>query len=251
LSAEPVGETVQQELAGKVALVTGASSGIGRALARALGAGGCRLALVARSHERLEVVASELGSEHLVLPADLTDPAAVEDVAARTLAHFGRVDILLANAGLYVPGDVAVGDADKWDELLAVNVAGTFRLVRAVLPTMIARQAGDIVLTSSISGHQAIPWEPIYSASKHAVQAFAHGLRRQVMKDGIRVGTVAPGVVLNELWGYRDEAAIAAKVATREGLRSEDVVEAVLFMLTRPANVTIRDLVILPQNQDI
>jgi len=251
LSAEPVGETVQQELAGKVALVTGASSGIGRALARALGAAGCRLALVARSHERLEVVASELGSEHLVLPADLTDPAAVEDVAARTLAHFGRVDILLANAGLYVPGDVAVGDADKWDELLAVNVAGTFRLVRAVLPTMIARQAGDIVLTSSISGHQAIPWEPIYSASKHAVQAFAHGLRRQVMKDGIRVGTVAPGVVLNELWGYRDEAAIAAKVATREGLRSEDVVEAVLFMLTRPANVTIRDLVILPQNQDV
>ena len=246
-----MGETVQQELAGKVALVTGASSGIGRALAWALGAGGCRLALVARSHERLEVVASELGSEHLVLPADLTDPAAVEDVAARTLAHFGRVDILLANAGLYVPGDVAVGDADKWDELLAVNVAGTFRLVRAVLPTMIARQAGDIVLTSSISGHQAIPWEPIYSASKHAVQAFAHGLRRQVMKDGIRVGTVAPGVVLNELWGYRDEAAIAAKVATREGLRSEDVVEAVLFMLTRPANVTIRDLVILPQNQDI
>lgn len=246
-----MGETVQQELAGKVALVTGASSGIGRALARALGAAGCRLALVARSHERLEVVASELGSEHLVLPADLTDPAAVEDVAARTLAHFGRVDILLANAGLYVPGDVAVGDADKWDELLAVNVAGTFRLVRAVLPTMIARQAGDIVLTSSISGHQAIPWEPIYSASKHAVQAFAHGLRRQVMKDGIRVGTVAPGVVLNELWGYRDEAAIAAKVATREGLRSEDVVEAVLFMLTRPANVTIRDLVILPQNQDI
>lgn len=246
-----MGETVQQELAGKVALVTGASSGIGRALARALGAAGCRLALVARSHERLEVVASELGSEHLVLPADLTDPAAVEDVAARTLAHFGRVDILLANAGLYVPGDVAVGDADKWDELLAVNVAGTFRLVRAVLPTMIARQAGDIVLTSSISGHQAIPWEPIYSASKHAVQAFAHGLRRQVMKDGIRVGTVAPGVVLNELWGYRDEAAIAAKVATREGLRSEDVVEAVLFMLTRPANVTIRDLVILPQNQDV
>ena len=246
-----MGETVQQELAGKVALVTGASSGIGRALARALGAAGCRLALVARSHERLEVVASELGSEHLVLPADLTDPAAVEDVAARTLAHFGRVDILLANAGLYVPGDVAVGDADKWDELLAVNVAGTFRLVRAVLPTMIARQAGDIVLTSSISGHQAIPWEPIYSASKHAVQAFAHGLRRQVMKDGIRVGTVAPGVVLNELWGYRDEAAIAAKVATREGLKSEDVVEAVLFMLTRPANVTIRDLVILPQNQDV
>lgn len=245
------GEIVEQDLAGKVALVTGASSGIGRALARALAAEGCRLALVARSRERLEAVAAEIGPGHLVLAADLTDAGAVEAAAARALSHFGQVDILLANAGLYIPGEVAEGDADKWDELLAVNVAGTFRLVRALLPAMIARQAGDVVLTSSISGHQAIPWEPIYSASKHAVQAFAHGLRRQVMKNGLRVGTVAPGVVLNELWGYRDEAAIAAKVAAREGLKSEDVADAVLFMLTRPANVTIRDLVILPQNQDI
>lgn len=242
---------MQQSLAGKVALVTGASSGIGRVLALALAAEGCRLALVARSRERLEAVAAETGGEPLVIAADLTDPAAVEAAAAQTLDQFGPVDILLANAGLYVPGNVADGDADKWDELLAVNVAGTFRLVRAILPAMIARQTGDIILTSSISGHEAIHWEPIYSASKHAVQAFAHGLRRQVMRHGLRVGTVAPGVVLNELWGYRDPAAIAARVAAREGLRSEDVADAVLFMLTRPAHVTIRDLVILPQNQDI
>jgi ribitol 2-dehydrogenase len=242
---------MRQSLTGKIALVTGASSGIGRVLALALAAEGCRLALVARSRERLAAVAAEAGGEPLVITADLTEPAAVEAAAARTLDHFGHVDILLANAGLYVPGEVAEGDADKWDELLAVNVAGTFRLVRAILPAMLARQAGDVVLTSSISGHEAIHWEPIYSASKHAVQAFAHGLRRQVMKDGLRVGTVAPGVVLNELWGYHDEAAIAARVAAREGLRSEDVADAVLFMLTRPPNVTIRDLVILPQNQDI
>jgi ribitol 2-dehydrogenase len=242
---------VQQSLAGKVALVTGASSGIGRVLALALAAEGCRLALVARSRDRLEAVAAETGGEPLVIAADLTDPAAVEAAAAQTLDQFGPIDILLANAGLYVPGNVAEGDADKWDELLAVNVAGTFRLVRAILPAMIARRTGDIILTSSISGHEAIHWEPIYSASKHAVQAFAHGLRRQVMRHGLRVGTVAPGVVLNELWGYRDPAVIAARVAAREGLRSEDVADAVLFMLTRPAHVTIRDLVILPQNQDI
>lgn len=242
---------MQQSLAGKVALVTGASSGIGRVLALALAAEGCRLALVARSRDRLEAVAAETGGEPLVIAADLTDPAAVEAAAAQTLDQFGPVDILLANAGLYVPGNVAEGDADKWDELLAVNVAGTFRLVRAILPAMIARRTGDIILTSSISGHEAIHWEPIYSASKHAVQAFAHGLRRQVMRHGLRVGTVAPGVVLNELWGYRDPAVIAARVAAREGLRSEDVADAVLFMLTRPAHVTIRDLVILPQNQDI
>ena len=143
------------------------------------------------------------------------------------------------------------GDADAWDELLTVNVNSVFRLIRAALPGMIARQAGDILVTSSISGHQAIQWEPVYSASKHAVQAFVHGLRRQVMAHNIRVGAVAPGMVLNPLWGFHDETKIAEKVAARTGLRSEDVAEAMLFMLTRPPNVTIRDLVMLPQNQDI
>ncbi len=120
-----------------------------------------------------------------------------------------------------------------------------------LLPQMIERKSGHVLITSSISGHLAIHWEPVYSASKHAIQSFVHGLRRQVARHGIRVGAVAPGVVLNELWGYRDAAAIEAKVAAREGLRSEDVADAVVFMLTRPAHVTIRDLVILPQNQDI
>jgi ribitol 2-dehydrogenase len=124
-------------------------------------------------------------------------------------------------------------------------------MVRATLPGMVAARSGDIVVTSSVSGHQAIQWEPVYSASKHAIQSFVHGLRRQVAPHNVRVGAVAPGMVLNPLWGYTDPAAIEAKVATREGLRSEDVADAVLFMLTRPANATIRDLVILPQNQDI
>ena len=184
-------------------------------------------------------------------PADLTQAGAVETAVDAACAALGQIDILFANAGLYIPGDVAAGDPDKWDELLTVNVNAVFRLVRAVLPEMIARQDGDVIVTSSVSGHQAIQWEPVYSASKHAVQSFVHGLRRQVGPDNVRVGAVAPGVVLNELWGYSDPAAIAAKVASREGLRSEDVADAVLFMLTRPANVTIRDLVILPSNQDI
>jgi ribitol 2-dehydrogenase len=241
-----------QHLAGKVALVSGASSGIGRATAIALAAEGVKLALVGRSAERLQETAGRLGdADALLLPADLTQPAEVERIVRETSAHFGRIDLLLANAGLYIPGDVADGDADRWDELLSINVNSVFRLIRAVLPQMIERRSGDIIVTSSISGHQAIAWEPVYSASKHAVQAFVHGLRRQVAPHHVRVGAIAPGVVLNELWGYRDEATIAAKVASREGLRSEDVADAVLFMLTRPPNVTIRDLVILPQNQDI
>ena len=240
-----------QKLEGKVALVTGASSGIGRATALALGEMGVKLALVGRSAQKLKAVADRAGGDALVLPADLTEPGAVSQVVDATIERFGRIDIVLPNAGLYIPGDVAEGDPDAWDELIAVNVNSVFRLARAVLPGMIAQGGGQIVVTSSVAGHQAIHWEPVYSASKHAIQAFVHGLRRQTMKHNIRIGSVAPGIVLNELWGYTDPAAIDAKVAAREGLRSEDVADAVLYMLTRPANVTIRDLVILPQTQDI
>ena len=243
---------MSQDVSGKVVLITGASSGIGRALAMSLAAEKAKLALVGRSLERLQAVADGLPqAETFVIPADLGQPSEVERVVSETLARYGRIDVLLANAGLYIPGNVVEGDADAWDVLLSVNVNSVFRIVRAVLPQMLEREAGDIVVTSSVSGHQAIQWEPIYSASKHAVQAFVHGLRRQVSAKNVRVGSVAPGMVLNELWGFSDAAAIDAGVAKREGLRSEDVAEAVLFMLTRPANVTIRDLVILPQNQDI
>ena len=242
---------MRQDLSGKTVLVTGASSGIGRALALALAEEGARLALVGRSEERLRAVAGRIAGETLVLSADLTLPAEVDRVIAQTLARFGHIDILLPNAGLFISGNVAEGEPDKWDELLSINVNSVFRLVRAVLPAMITRHSGHILVTSSISGHEAIYWEPVYSASKHAIQSFVHGLRRQVLKHNIRVGAVAPGIVLNELWGYTDRATIDAKVVSREGLRSEDVADAVVFMLTRPANVTIRDLVILPQAQDI
>jgi ribitol 2-dehydrogenase len=238
-------------LKGKVALVTGASSGIGRAMAKALAAEGAKVVLVGRSAERLDKVASDIGGDTLTVAADLTKPAEVDRTVAEAIKKFGRIDILLPNAGLYIPGDVAEGNPDAWDELLSINVNSVFRLVRAVLPAMIERKGGHIIVTSSIAGHQALHWEPVYSASKHAIQSFVHGLRRQVAAHNIRVGEVAPGVVLNELWGYTDPKAIDAKVESREGIRSEDVAEAVIFMLTRPANVTIRDLVILPQNQDI
>jgi ribitol 2-dehydrogenase len=238
-------------LRGTVAMVTGASSGIGRALARALVREGASVALLARDSDRLSAIAAELGHAALAVPADLGVPADIAAAVTTTLAQFGRIDILLANAGLYVSGNIAEGDPDAWDRLLQINVNSVFRLVRAVLPGMLARQAGDIIVTSSISGHQAIHWEPVYSASKHAVQAFVHGVRRQTLNSGVRIGAVAPGMVLNELWGLTDRAEIDRRAARGSGLRDEDVAEAVLFMLTRPANVTVRDLVMLPTNQDL
>ena len=242
---------MNQSLAGKTMIITGASSGIGRAAARLFAREGARLVLTARSAERLAAVAQEIGGDPLVIPADLTEAAEVGAIVVEAERRFGHVDILFANAGSYISGDVAEGDPDAWDRMIGVNVNGVFRTVQAVLPGMIARRSGDVVVTSSISGHQAIHWEPVYSATKHAVQSFVHGVRRQVAPHNVRVGSLAPGMVLNELWGISDPAEIDRRVAAHGGLRSEDVAEALLFMLTRPAHVTIRDLVMLPQNQDL
>ena len=240
-----------QPVKGRTILVTGASSGIGRAMARRFAAEGAHLALAGRNTDKLQALADEIGGKPLIVPTDLTVPADVDRMVERAIAHFGHLDIFLANAGIYVPGPAAEGDPAAWEEMIAINVSSVFRAIRAVLPHMIARRGGDIVVTSSISGHQAIHWEPVYSATKHAVQSFVHGVRRQVAPHNIRLGSLAPGMVLNELWGYNDPAAIERDVAAHKGLRSEDVAEACLFMLTRPANVTIRDLVMLPQNQDL
>ena len=240
-----------QSISGKVMIITGASSGIGRETARLFASAGAQLVLVARSADKFHALADELGGKALVVPADLTKGADVDAMLAQTRERFGHIDILFANAGSYVAGDVAEGDVEEWDKVIGVNVNGVFRTVRAVLPGMIARRSGDIVVTSSISGHQAIQWEPVYSATKHAVQSFVHGVRRQIAPHNVRIGSLAPGMVLNELWGLTDPVEIERRVAAHGGLRSEDVAEALMFMLTRPSHVTIRDLVILPQNQDL
>jgi ribitol 2-dehydrogenase len=240
-----------QSLNGKIAIVTGASSGIGRAVAYELASHGVKQILTARSADRLSALAEELNSESLVVPADMTSPKDIHGIVEQAIKRFGRVDILLANAGIYISGDVIDGEPDAWDQLISTNVTGVFRLIHAALPYLLAQKSGDILVTSSISGHQAIHWEPIYSASKHAIQSFVHGLRRQLLTTGVRVGAVAPGMVLNELWGITDPPEIDRKVAQGAGLRSEDVAEAIIFMLTRPQNVTIRDLVMLPRAQDL
>ena len=238
-------------LSDKVVIITGASSGIGAATARALAPLGCKLTLAARSADRLRALAEEIGPAALDVPTDLTRGSDVEHMVTRTVEHFGRVDVLFANAGIYIPGQVAEGDPDAWAELLDVNIDGVLRSVHAVLPHMMAQRSGDILVTSSISGHVDIVWEPIYSMSKHAVQSFVHTLRRQVAEHNIRVGAIAPGMVANELWNIIEEEDIAQRVAARSALRCEDVAEAVVFMLSRPRHVTIRDLVMLPAAQDL
>lgn len=243
---------MQYDLSGKVIIITGASSGIGAATARLLAGHGCKLVLASRASDKLQALADTLDTEKLVIPTDVTVPADILKMVDQTIQTFGRVDVMFANAGIYIPGQVEEGDPDAWTNLLHVNIDGVFRCVHAVLPHMKAQKSGDILVSSSISGFIDIHWEPIYSASKHAVQGFVHTLRRQVAGYNIRVGAIAPGAVANELWGYTDPAEIE-KLSVQEHrfLRSEDVAEAVAFMLAQPPHVTIRDLVMLPQNQDI
>ena len=240
-----------QALKGKSVLITGASSGIGRASARAFAKEGMRVAVSARSTDRLRELVKELGPQAIMLPADLTSAAETDELIRQAIAKLGKLDILFANAGVYIAGPVAEGDPAEWDKLLALNVGSVFRSINRVIPHMRAIGGGDILVSSSISGYQAIHFEPVYSASKDALNAFLYGVRRQVLQDKIRVGAIAPATVLNELWGYTDPASIDKKVASREGLRSEDVAEAAVFVLSRPPHVAIRDLVMLPQALDI
>jgi ribitol 2-dehydrogenase len=240
-----------QALKGKSVLVTGASSGIGRESAKAFAREGMRVAVSARSTDRLLELLKELGPEAIMLPADLTSPAETDDLIRQAIAKLGKLDVLFANAGVYIAGQVADGDPAEWDRLLALNVGSVFRSINRVIPHMRANGGGDILVSSSISAYQTIHFEPVYSASKHALNAFLYGVRRQVIQDRIRIGAIAPATVLNELWGYTDPGSIDKKVASREGLRSDDVAEAAVFMLSRPPHVAIRDLVMLPQALDI
>ena len=238
-------------LAGKVVIITGASSGIGAATARMLVQEGSKVVLAARSVAKMEALAQELGDSALVVPTDVTVAADVENMVAQTLERFGRIDVLLANAGVYIPGQFVEGDPNAFAQLIDINVNGVIRTVHAVLPHMLERGDGDILVTSSISAFIDIHWEPVYSASKHAVQGLVHTLRRQVMGKGVRVMAINPGMVANELWGIYDEAEIRRHQEQRSALVSEDVGRAIIFMLSQPANVTIRDLVMLPANQDL
>jgi ribitol 2-dehydrogenase len=242
---------MDESLSGKVAVVTGASSGIGLATAQALADAGALLVMAARSAERLEQLAQDLGGAATAIATDVTSTKEVDDLIAKTIQLHGRIDILIANAGIYAGGDFVANDVTQLLRLIDTNVGGVIRVIHATLKTMIPAGTGDVVLTSSVSGHQSIHWEPVYSASKHAVQALTHGLRRQLIGTGVRIGAVAPGVVLNDLWQVTDAAAVADGVAAGTGLTSEDVANAVLYMLTLPRHINIRDLVMLPINQEI
>ncbi len=235
-------------------LITGATSGIGRALADYYNKKNYQLILTGSSEKKIQDLKKIFPKKTYIRKLNLSDTPDINKFIKECITKFKSIDVLIANAGMYEPSKIIDGNPDKWDKVVAVNLTSVFRLVNAVLPYMKKNKFGDIAITSSISGHQAIYWEPIYSATKHAIQSFAHGLRVQVSKYNIRVVSIAPGIVLTELWNVdpkKDKKLIKNKIKNGDALTVNDIVECFEFALSRPRHVTLRDIVILPRNQNI
>ncbi|EFH4047808.1 SDR family NAD(P)-dependent oxidoreductase [Escherichia coli] len=238
-------------LNGKVVAITGAASGIGLQCAKTLLDAGAKVVLIDREGDKLHKIVAELGENAYALQLDLFNNQQVDNMLADIIELAGGLDIFHANAGAYIGGPVAEGDPDVWDRVLNLNINAAFRCVRAVLPHMIAQRSGDIIFTSSIAGVVPVIWEPIYTASKFAVQAFVHTTRRQVSQYGVRVGAVLPGPVVTALLDDWPKAKMEEALANGSLMQPIEVAESVLFMVTRSKNVTVRDLVILPGSVDL
>ncbi len=238
-------------LSGKVAAITGAASGIGRASAEAMVSAGAKVVMVDRDEPALEAVAEALGEMAIPVALDLLDTDDCSMMVPRILEKAGRLDILHANAGTYIGGDLMETDTATIDRMLNLNVNVVMKNVRDALPHMIERGTGDIVVTASVAGHYPVPWEPVYSASKWAMTCFVQTMRRQANKKGIRVAQVSPGPVSTALLSDWEEDRLQAAKDSGSLIEPAEVADAVMFILSRPRNVTIRDIVVLPTMFDI
>lgn len=246
-------------LTGAVVLVTGASSGIGREVARALAAEGAAVAVAGRRRERLERLAAEIvadGGTALALVADLGDSAAARGLAAATVSGLGRLDVFVGCAGQLLPGPVADSPASEWERMIDVNLRGLLIAAAAALPALGAaaadspRRAADLVLVGSTAGRRAEHNLGVYGATKAAVAALGDSLRRELAGSGVRVSHVAPGHTATEL-GEHGRPGVECGDGTpgTPPLAPAEVADAIRYLLTRPANVAISELAIRPAGQ--
>jgi ribitol 2-dehydrogenase len=239
------------ELAGKVAAVTGAASGIGLACAQAMLAAGARVVMADRDEAALTRLSEKHGDAMIPLVVNLLDAKDCATLVPRIVEKAGQLDILHANAGLYVGGDLVEADTMAIDRMLNLNINVVMKNVHDALPHMIGRGTGDIIVTSSLAAHFPTQWEPVYASSKWAINCFVQTVRRQVFKHGIRVGSISPGPVITAL--LADWPPEKLKEARESGslLEASEVANVVIFMLTRPRGMTIRDVVMMPTNFDL
>ena len=249
------------KLIGTVALVTGASSGIGEATARRLAEDGAAVALVARRRDRLETLTAEIehaGGTALAVAADITDRRQAEAALRLTVERFGRLDILVNNAGLMLLGPVVGADPAEWDRMIAINAQGLLYATHAALPHLLKaaedgpRQVADIVNISSIAGRVAWNGYGVYNMTKFGVNGFTEALRQEVTRRHVRVGVLEPGGVTTELGSHNSGAAreeIDDFYATTETLTPDDIADGVTYMVSRPRHASIGELWIMPTDQ--
>lgn len=245
------------KLSGKVALVTGASSGIGEATALALAAEGAKVAAVARRADRLEALVkriSEHGGQAIPIVADVADDAQAHDMVSKANAKFGSVDILVNNAGVMLLGSIAGANTEDWRRMINTNLLGLMYATHAVIPIMKQQGQGHIVNISSVAGRIASAGTGVYNATKWGVGAFSESLRKEVYQDKIRVTIIEPGAVATELTDHITDSAVKERtqswINSMTPLESEDIAAAIVYAVTQPDRVNVNEILIRPTEQE-
>jgi NADP-dependent 3-hydroxy acid dehydrogenase YdfG len=251
---------VRSVLEGTVALVTGASSGIGAATASALAAQGASVAVAARRRDRLDVVADGIrdqGGTALVLECDVTDEQQATGAVERTVSELGRLDTLINNAGVMLLGPVAGAPMREWQQMVELNVLGLLYCAHAALPYLLRaaeggpRQVADMVNISSVAGRAARNGNGVYSLTKHGVGAFSESLRQEVTRRYVRVSLVEPGATATELASHnRPEVLQSIRNQFGQRMEAEDVADAITYIVTRPRHVAVNEMLIRPTEQE-
>jgi len=250
---------MSDRLDGTVALVTGASSGIGEATAVELAGQGAQVALVARRRDRLESLAERLGGDPLVIEADVTDEAAARNAVAQAVDRFGRLDTVVANAGVMLLGPIENAPVEEWQRMVSVNVLGLLYTSHAALPHLLAaassepRRVADLVLVSSVAGRVARNGSGVYNLTKHGVGAFGESLRQEVTGRHVRVSLIEPGAVATELAGHNRpeiQETLRGRFAKMERMEAEDIADAIGYVVSRPRRVAINEVLIRPTEQE-
>ena len=247
-------------LDGTVALVTGASSGIGAATAAALAAQGAAVALAARRADRLEAVAAGIrdqGGTALVLESDITDQRQAAGAVERTVSELGRLDTLINNAGVMLLGPAVEAPLDEWEQMIAINVQGLLYCGHAALPHLLAaaqdspRRVADMINISSVAGRVARSGSGVYNLTKHGVGAFSESLRQEFARRYVRVSLVEPGATATELAGHnRPEVLEGLRSQFGQRMEAEDIADAITYIVTRPRHVAVNEMLIRPTEQE-
>jgi NADP-dependent 3-hydroxy acid dehydrogenase YdfG len=251
-----------ERLDGTVALVTGASSGIGAATARELARRGAAVALGARRKDRLDALASEIadaGGSAIAIETDVTDAAQAQRLVAETVAQLGRLDTVVNNAGVMLLGPIVDAPVEEWDRMVALNLQGLLYVAHAAIPHLLEaaddepRHVADLVNVSSVAGRVARRGSGVYNLTKHGVGAFSESLRQEVTGRHVRVSLVEPGAVLTELPDHlREEIReqMMGRFADVERLEADDIADAIAYIVSRPRRVAVNEVLIRPTEQE-